>query len=711
MDDNNTRSIRIMKGNNHKQRYMKLYQKCSDNFKSYLHLYKNSVRLVIREPQNSFYSVNKVKANDFINGHHNVVSDSVSLRGKPAKKKNLTPLPYKSTKRVSSSKEQKDLKSLERNAVVMRMIEYAQHINSNKHVRSKYTNKVDSIIYIQKILRGFVFRKAFRGVLLLYSKLQLFITHIKNYSLIKANHVQKKKQNAHKVSNTRNYVYNFRNISPCITSNSNKSVSKPSHSKSRYNNKIKLVKNINKFLSSNSVNHTHQPVKPVSKIPTNKINKTYSNNKCLRFNKPPKKPPYNSKLHINTTNSNSNSVLANYLNNCASNATEAYTPLNVTTNPTSKSTNRLNKHKYSQHNCVSFVVFPTKYVNSIGVQTVITSDESETDNAHYSLNVTGNNSIIVNNPFNTYQNNSCLMSKQYKECLHFSHLGGVKGYNNSLRVTQDKSLEIDYDVKKHNGMMMSYNLVSKINSIEFEYLPEVNVDKSTTNHKEMNLSQLSIECNNNTLNRVIRIKQLPKELSDNSYTKLTLHSEIHDIVASKIILIQSSVRKYLLRNFNSTGHEVDNGIFISKRNIHLHSCYVTKVLKADLTKQLNVIETAVKGMLCKKGFYNNKKDPTLLAVALLIVKRFSFSVKFYSFRLLRRKYCYNAFPSESMNTIQDDYDLNDERCKKLNCLFNEVIFDLKKDNIKNVNENVIESNEVFKPEVNNTLIVIGQKSE
>ena len=126
-----------------------------------------------------------------------------------------------------------------------------------------------------------------------------------------------------------------------------------------------------------------------------------------------------------------------------------------------------------------------------------------------------------------------------------------------------------------------------------------------------------------------------------------------------------------------------------KRNIHLNS-YVTKVIKVDLTKRLNVIETAVKDMLYKKGFYNNKKDPTLLAVTLLIVKRFSFSVKFYIFRLLKRKYCYNVFPSESMNTIQDDYDLNDERSKKLNCLFNEVIFDLKKDNMQRVVEQVNE---------------------
>ena len=688
MDGNDNKSIRVMKSKHPKQRYMKLYQKCSDNFKNYLHLYKHSVRLVVREPQNSFYSVKKVKANDFIKGNLNNVGvfNGDVVCGKVTKKKNLTPLPYKSTKRVSSSKEQKDLKSLERNAVVMRMIEYAQHIKSNKNVKSKYINKVDLIIYIQKILRGHILRKAVRDVLLLHSKLKSFITRIKNYSLIKVNHVQNKKQNTHKISNTRNNLYNLRNISPCITSNS---VSKKSNSKSRYGNKIKLVKNINKYLSSNSVNHTHKQVKPVSKIPSTKINKTYSNNKCLRFNKPPKKPTHSSKLHINTTNSNSNSVLANYLNNCTSNVTEAYTPLNVTTNPTSKSTNRISKHKYSQHNCVSFVVFPTKYVNSIGVQTVISSDESENENMQ-SFNVTGNNSVIVNNPFNTYQNNSCLISKQYKECLsskeQVSHLGGVKGYNNSLRVTQDKSFEIDSDVKKHNGMMMSYNLVSKINSIEFKYVPEMNADKSSTNHKEMNLSQISIEGNNNTLNRVIHIKQLPKELGDNSYTKLTLHSAIHDIVASKIILIQSSIRKY----FNSAVHEVDNGNIICKRNIHLNS-YVTKVVKVDLTKRLNVIETAVKGMLCKKGFYNNnKKDPTLLAVTLLIVKRFSFSVKFYIFRLLKRKYCYNVFPSESMNTIQDDYDLNDERSKKLNCLFNEVIFDLKKDNMQKVTEKVKE---------------------
>lgn len=679
MDDNNTRSIRVMKGSRGiktKQRYMKLYQRCSDNFKNYLHLYKQSLRLVVREPQSSFCSVNKVKVNEFVRSHHNVGSD-VASRGKGDKKKHLTPLPYHSTKRVSSSKEQKDLKLLERNAVVMRMIEYAQRVKPNQHLKSKYINKVESIIYIQKILRGFILRKAFREVLLLYSKLQLFIAHIRNYTVIKAKRVQATKQSTHKISNTRNYACNLRNISPCKTYSSNKSVGKQSNGKLRCNNYVKPVKNINNFLSSKSVNHAHhQQVKPVSKIPGNKVNKTYSNhNKCLRFNKPPKKPIHSSKLRINTTNSNSNSVLANYLNNCASNATEAYTPLNVTTNPTSKSTNRLSKRKYSQHNCASFVVRPTKYVHSIGVQTVITSDD--TDNAH-SLNVTSVNSVIVNNPFSTYQNNSSLISKR-KECLsgkeHVSHVG-TKGYN-SLRVTQDKSFEIECDAKKHSGMMMSYAVVSKINSIEFEYVPEENINianTNSTNHKEATLSQFSNEGNTH----VVHIKQLPKERSDKSYTKLTLYAAIHDIVASRIILIQRDVRQYLARKNKLALHEEDNSNFICKRNIHLNSC-VTKVVKIDLTKRLDVIETAVKRMLCHKGFYNKDyKDPMLLAVTLLIVKRFRFSVKFYIFRLLRRKYCCTALPSESMNTIQDDYDLNEERSKKLNCLFNEVILDLKR---------------------------------
>jgi hypothetical protein len=49
MDDNDNRSIRVMKSSNPKQRYMKLYQKCSDNFKNYLHIYKHSVRLVVTQ--------------------------------------------------------------------------------------------------------------------------------------------------------------------------------------------------------------------------------------------------------------------------------------------------------------------------------------------------------------------------------------------------------------------------------------------------------------------------------------------------------------------------------------------------------------------------------------------------------------------------------------------------------------------------------------
>lgn len=80
----------------------------------------------------------------------------------------LTPLPYKSNKNLKSKREKDELMKLQRNAVVMRMIEYTQKMNNND-IKYKYIHCTNYILQIQKVIRGYVVRKAIKDIKMIQS--------------------------------------------------------------------------------------------------------------------------------------------------------------------------------------------------------------------------------------------------------------------------------------------------------------------------------------------------------------------------------------------------------------------------------------------------------------------------------------------------------------------------------------------------------------
>ena len=90
-----------------KRNFMALYEKCKIDFSNYLVEHKNTLRLLI---QNS--TLKNIRAADYINEQRR--KNENDLYG-------LTPLPYKSMRKIKSEQEKEELKKLERNAVVMRM--------------------------------------------------------------------------------------------------------------------------------------------------------------------------------------------------------------------------------------------------------------------------------------------------------------------------------------------------------------------------------------------------------------------------------------------------------------------------------------------------------------------------------------------------------------------------------------------------------------
>ena len=176
--------------NNKKLKYMSLYDKCKIDFSSYLHKHKHSLRLLVDNT-----TLKKMFASEYI-----------SEQKQKNKNENctLTPLPYKSNKNVKSKREKDELMKLQRNAVVMRMIEYTQKMNNND-IKYKYIHCTKYILLIQKVIRGYVVRKAIKDIKMIQSQIETFIAHIlmfcikrKKESDSAVQHVQQETENYEK---------------------------------------------------------------------------------------------------------------------------------------------------------------------------------------------------------------------------------------------------------------------------------------------------------------------------------------------------------------------------------------------------------------------------------------------------------------------------------------------------------------------------------
>lgn len=158
---------------NKKKNFMALYEKCKIDFSNYLLEHKNTLRLLI---QNS--TLKNIRAADYINEQRK--KNENDLYG-------LTPLPYKSMRKIKNQQEKEELKKLERNAVVMRMIEYTQKMIIN-NIKQKYFHFSTQIIYIQKVTRGYLVRKALADILKLNTQFERFIYHIMLFGIKRRKH-------------------------------------------------------------------------------------------------------------------------------------------------------------------------------------------------------------------------------------------------------------------------------------------------------------------------------------------------------------------------------------------------------------------------------------------------------------------------------------------------------------------------------------------
>ena len=142
-----------------------LYNICYSKFSKYLNNKKDELKLIINNKINQQISID-----DYINNSNNDL-------GTPE----LTPIPSISKRKIKNEGQKKELKNFQRNVVLMRRLEYTNKMKE-KNMQKKYKNKSNYIIYLQKIIRGYLVRKVIKQINLINESLKNFAFLISFYT-------------------------------------------------------------------------------------------------------------------------------------------------------------------------------------------------------------------------------------------------------------------------------------------------------------------------------------------------------------------------------------------------------------------------------------------------------------------------------------------------------------------------------------------------
>lgn len=612
---------------------MSLYEKCKVNFSTYLIEHKNSIRLLV---QNS--TLKNIRASDYINEQKEKNANDFF---------GLTPLPYKSMRKIKSEKEKQELTKLERNAVVMRMIEYTQKMNNNK-IKQKYFHFVNEIILIQKCVRGFFVRKTINDIDKLNNQIEKFILHIMVFSIKK-----RKIENQEEV----------RSLNETIKTDKNSKIQKNDKNpkNSGNNSKISTVKQAegsNKRLINKDKN---------LEISKNTISNV-SNNQTLKSKDKEIQP----KQNIETK------------------STKPITNKKKQNTSTKKGKTNQSKSKKENSNNKNQIAFTTSGFE-IGNRTTkeskliqVADNEEEGDIRFTNQDLTTPN--YTNN--NLYTENSVSSSKHTASYLGLKSFPRIKPYHDSKR---EEALE------KKVSNALSKNKISKGGE---EISLNSNIINNYDDEKEVNLSQFT---DNKSLLvdkfSAFNVNQRQKVANTQPYqfTKVTCKDD--EKILNYILLIQRTFRDYLVRKSNKTerplkdqknifinfkGKDILNKSNESRKNILRHKKniidkkdnssmhFITKHIEINNSNEkIELIQRAVRQFLTRKNFYGKTFNRMKIVLAFLLKNKIYFNSKYFVFQFLKKNF-YVPEAEKSTDTIKDDYSLTKERFNKVCKVYTKV---------------------------------------
>lgn len=730
-----------------KRNFMALYEKCKIDFSNYLVEHKNTLRLLI---QNS--TLKNIRAADYINEQRR--KNENDLYG-------LTPLPYKSMRKIKSEQEKEELKKLERNAVVMRMIEYTQKMINN-NIRQKYFHFTTQIIYIQKVTRGFLVRKALTDILKLNTQFEHFIFHIMLFGIKRRKHsdvVENVKPETEVYEKDPLLIDTIKSESMVNGSKDNTEMYKKykaSREKNSDSNNIKPIMNdidTNNLIENNSIITTSQKgMFDISKVSIQEEKETkkpkYKGARKKTVRKPERTMTQKSEM-TNPANNNNRSK-KNELND--SHGTNYHqrqpTPIsttfdvkkktapkkNIETTSTNVETNpkRISKPKTNTTNMSntktkdglnsSKASQPKKTVNEKKKEASTSKVNKKLNtkqtkpigiskgkrNQNYAM-APSNSQLQINSSvqksskmvqaaeneedsmvkftnqdmsmpvFETDNNNNNIKTEN-----SFTSRASYQGLKSFPRIKpfQDKNLEGNLEKRVVN--LLSTNKISKGEEVS------INTNILQDEEKEVNLSQFT-ENKSLLVDKFTAFSNTRQRIISNTDTVLTKTIVNNDEeVLRKILLIQTKFRDYLIRQCDKKGSIRDHKAFsirlhgkhllnkarnrknqIDKSNMN-NNTYCKKQIKVNTSNsKIEKIQRKVREFLGKKGFYGKAYNRLKIALVYLIKNKINFSVKFYSFNVIKREF-YVPESDKSVDTLKDDFALTEERLSKVVKVFNKV---------------------------------------
>ena len=234
-----------------------LYNKCQSKFSEFATHKKNDLKLMINSQTKE-----KISIKDFLENSSNDINK-------------LTPIPFINKRKIKNEGEKKELKNLQRNVVLMRRLEYANKIKEN-NLKKKYNNKIEQIIFLQKMARGYLVRKVIFQVNIISESLKNFFFLIKICVWKKYFPFFKDNISQISVNNDKEEDFEYKEIKKNIKNNMDE------ENDDNNENTLDIGKNNNYFINVNDINNTNEEKK--DEDDTNYININLENENEMNNN-------------------------------------------------------------------------------------------------------------------------------------------------------------------------------------------------------------------------------------------------------------------------------------------------------------------------------------------------------------------------------------------------------------------------------------------
>ena len=339
-----------------------LYNICKSKYSTFLNNRKNDIKLIINNKLNQHISLEDYISNSNFN--------------------ELTPIPIINKRKIKNIEEKKELNKFQRNAVLMRRLEYTNQMKQKK-LKQKYNNKISKIIYLQKVIRGYLVRKVIKQVNIIKNTLDNFCFLIslciqkKYYYILKNKIIEIKKIN-------KNINNNFLNGNSNVNININGCEEKTIKNNDIYNNIVKQIKNKengdiknDNYIDMNNINNN-----------TSKDNMNNTKNQCeeninYNNNKPKnKRNSFNNNIDNNKNIKESKNELINKIENNIN--------YNINNSKTEKSKN--NKNIQFNKNNQDSIIENDYYIDFSCKDSHKTEKKSKNKSNNSSKNKSNNNS-------------------------------------------------------------------------------------------------------------------------------------------------------------------------------------------------------------------------------------------------------------------------------------------------------------------------------